>query len=215
MVKSFHDPRIRFVRNQRNLGDRGNYGRCLQLARGAYLTMFPDDDLMMPDNLAAKAAVLSKHARVGLVHSKFHVIDGNGDITQYNTNWGPGSDRMEDAIESGQEVLRSMLLTFNFVHGATVMFRRACYERVGGYTDQLAYTFDFEFWMQIALCYDVAFLAKPLIKWRVHQSSITSHHLVGSNGRPAPENWKALFGAKMLCLKQHGPELQGGNELKE
>ena len=41
---------------------------------------------MLPDNIAAKAEVLSKHARVGLVHSKYHVIDVNGDITRYNTS---------------------------------------------------------------------------------------------------------------------------------
>jgi glycosyltransferase involved in cell wall biosynthesis len=215
LVRSFDDPRIRYVRNQTNLGNRANFNRCLQLARGAYLTIFQDDDIMMPDNIAAKAEVLSKHSRVGLVHSKYHVIDGNGDITRYNTNWGHGPDRMEDAIEPGQDVLRAMLLTFNFVNGSTAMFRRACYERVGGYLDQLTHTFDFEFWMRIALYYDVAFLAKPLIKWRFHQGSLTSQHTVRPDGRAAPENWKALFGAKMLFIKHHFPELQGGKEIKE
>ena len=215
VVRSFDDPRIRYVRNHTNLGDRANYGRCLQLARGAYLTMLADDDIMMPDNLAAKVAVLSKHARVGLVHSKYHVIDKKGDITRDNTNWGHGPDRMEDAIELGQDVVRAMLLTFNFINGSTVMFRRACYERVGGYTDQLLYTFDIEFWMRIALHYDVAFLATPLIKWRFHQGSITSQHTARPDGRCAPENWKALFGAKMLIINQHFPELEGGKEIKE
>jgi glycosyltransferase involved in cell wall biosynthesis len=215
VVRSFPDPRIRYVRNQINLGHRANYGRCLQLARGAYLTMLSDDDIMMPDNIATKAEVLSKHARVGLVHSKYHVIDENGDISRYNTNWCHGPDRMEDTIESGQDVLRAMLLAFNVINTPTVMFRRACYERVGGYTDQLAHAFDFEFWMRIALYYDVAFLAKPLIKWRFHQGSQTSHHLVRPNGRPGPENWKELTGAKMLIIKHHFHDLQNGKEIKE
>jgi glycosyltransferase involved in cell wall biosynthesis len=214
VVRSFDDPRIRYVRNHTNIGNGPNFNRCLQLARGTYLTVFPDDDIMLPDNLAAKAAVLSTHARVGLVHSKFHVIDGNGDITQYNTNWGPGPARMEDAIEAGQEVLRALLSTFNFINGSTVMIRRACYERVGGFSDQVHDTFDYEFWMRIALYYDVAFLATPLIQWRDHQASITSHLMVRTNGRAAPENWLELFRAKMLIIKQHGSELQGGKEIR-
>ena len=215
MVKSFDDPRIRYVRNHTNLGQRANWNRCLQLARGAYLTIFPDDDIMMPDNIAAKAAVLSQHARVGLVHSKYHVIDGNGDIIRYNTNWGCGPDRMEDAIEPGQDFLRAMLLTFNLVNFPTNMFRRACYERVGGFTYELMYMFDFQFWLRIALYYDVAFLATPLVQWRFHQGTSTSDYMVRPNGKNTPENWKELYGAKVLIINQYFPELQGGKELKE
>jgi glycosyltransferase involved in cell wall biosynthesis len=215
VVRSFNDPRIRHVRNHTNIGNGPNFNRCLQLARGTYLTVFPDDDIMLPDNLAAKAAVLSKHARVGLVHSKFHVIDGNGSITRYNTNWGFGPDRMEDAIEPGQDVVRAMLLAFNFINGSTVMIRRACYERVGGFSDQVHDTFDFEFWMRIALYYDVAFLATPLIQWRHHQASITSHLMVRPDGRATPENWLELFRAKMMIIQQHGSELQGRKEIEE
>ena len=214
VVRSFNDPRIRYVRNHTNIGNGPNFNRCLQLASGTYLTIFPDDDIMMPDNIAAKAEVLSKHSRVGLVHSKFHMIDGNGDITRYNTNWGHVPDRMEDAIEPGQDVVRAMLLTFNFINGSTVMIRRDCYERVGGFSDQVHDTFDFEFWMRIALYYDVAFLATPLIQWRDHQGSITSHLMVRTNRRSTPENWLELFRAKMLIIKQHGSELQGGKEIR-
>ena len=215
VVKSFDDPRIRYIRNQTNLGQRANFNRCLQLARGAYLTVFPDDDIMLPDNIAAKAAVLSKHSRVGLVHSKYHVIDVNGDITRYNTNWGCGPDRMEDAIEPGQDFLQAMLLTFNLVNIPTNMFRRACYTRVGGFTDQLTYMFDYEFWMRIALYYDVAFLATPLIKWRFHQDTSTCNHLVRPNGNATPMNYTELFRAKVLIITHHFPELQGGKVIKE
>ena len=35
VVRSFDDPRIRYVRNEINLGGRANYDRCLQLASGS------------------------------------------------------------------------------------------------------------------------------------------------------------------------------------
>ncbi len=170
VVKSFSDRRIRYFRNPHNLGHRENCNRCLHLARGSYIAILPDDDMMLPENLAKKIEVLLRNPKVGLVHSKYHLIDEEGRITKYDTNWGHGPDRTEDAVERREDLLTAFLNTINL---PTVLFRRACYERLGGFSDQIQFAYDWEYWMRIAIYYDVAFLAQPLVKWRIHSGSVT------------------------------------------
>lgn len=170
IVRSFHDPRIRYVRNSRNLGHRENWNRCLSLARGEYIAILPDDDVMLPENINRKVAFLRRNAQIGLVHSKFHLIDEHGEIIRSNTNWGHGPDREVDAIEARETLLASFINTINV---PTVLFRRVCYERLGGFSDRIRLAFDWEYWMRIAVFYETAFLAEPLVKWRIHSQSIT------------------------------------------
>lgn len=215
VVRSFDDGRISYVRNARNIGLRGNWDRCLSLATGRYITILPDDDLMMPENLEVKVGILSSHAQVGLVHSKYHVINDAGKVIKYDTNWEHGPDRGSDAIESGRDVLRVMLFTYNRINTPTVVFRRACYERLGGFTARLSLAQDWEYWMRIAVCYDVAFLASPLIKWRLHAGSQTSQHGYTKDHTPNDRAFREHLGAKRLILKNHLHAVIQGSELKE
>jgi hypothetical protein len=78
-----------------------------------------------------------------------------------------------------------MLLTYNIINAPAVLFRRECYDRLGGFTDQLDLTSDWEYWMRIAVFYDVAFLAKPLILWRIHGESRTSISILEGGKTPS------------------------------
>ncbi len=61
---------------------------------------------MLPDNLVRKVNLLRKHPRVGLVHSRFHIIDEHSKVTQTNTNKGHRPEREFDAIEPGRVFLQ-------------------------------------------------------------------------------------------------------------
>ncbi len=205
IVKSFADPRIIYSRNPCNIGCSGNMRQCLALARGQYVTFLLDDDLMMPENLERKVEVLRRHPRVGLVHSRFHMIDEEGRLLKESTNWGHGPERDTDVIEPGYAVLTRMLTGFCEVNLPTAMFRRDVRDRIGQWTAQLHHTDDYEYWMRIAVFYDVAYLAAPLIKWRWHKGSLTSQHIKkeGGTGVTAEGLYEQLL-AKQMVLERYG-----------
>lgn len=200
LVSSFKDKRIRYARNGRNVGPRENMNRCLHQSRGKYITLLPDDDLMLPENLRAKVALLDARPSAGLVHSSYHLINDSGRIVRANTTWGHGPDRTVDCIEERRKLLTSV---YNRINLPTVMFRRACYESLGGFTEgfsgELGLAFDYEFWMRVALYYEIAFLAKPLVKWRVHEGSLTSTQLAADGTRKL----KQVLAAKRYLLIEH------------
>jgi len=215
VVRRFEDPRIVYTRNSRNIGGWGNWNRCLTLSRGLYIAILPDDDLMMPKNLERKIEVLQNNEKVGLVHSKYHLIDGQGRITRHNTNWGHGPDRDQNVIERGLDVLERMLLTFNLINAPTVVFRRACFEKLGGFAPELKLAFDWEYWMRIAAFYDVAFLAEPLIKWRIHGGSLTSQLVIGEQNSTTATGFLEEIGARWLMLRKHPGKLSYRNHLRK
>ena len=71
-------PPLRYTHNAEQLGERGNFAKCLKLARGRYLKFLCDDDLLLPGTLAAQAAVLDAQSAIALVASRRTQIDENG-----------------------------------------------------------------------------------------------------------------------------------------
>ena len=208
VVRSFDDKRIRYIKNGRNIGVRNNWEQSLALGRGHYVTIFPDDDLMMPENLEKKSQVLANDSKIGLVHSKYHVIDGDGKLLRHNTNWGHGPERTAD----GMEILEAFLAArWNTINAPTVMFKRECYDRLGGFTEKLNFSLDWEYWMRIAVYYRVYFLAEPLVKWRVHAGSCTSQSI----GVDQLLKLKEDLLAKKLITDGHVRTLTGGGAIKK
>ncbi len=202
VVNSFKDNRIQYIKNERNIGLVGNFNQCLALAKGEYVTVFHDDDLMLPDNLVVKVRALDLNPGVGFVHSKVHIIDECGAILHYNTSL----DNLQtgDSIESGRDFLRRSLLSDNLVYPTSVLIRKECYLKLGGFSDKVHFTTDFEYWMRISTNYDVMFLAKPLIKYRMfHQTEWTTSPYIAVVEGGAILNLKGIeevYKAKRLVL---------------
>ena len=69
VVKSYHDPRIVYAVNERNLGISGSRNRLLDMAKGEYLAVMDHDDFSFPTRLEKQLAFLDSHPEVGIVGS--------------------------------------------------------------------------------------------------------------------------------------------------
>ena len=172
VISSFKDCRIKHIRNAKNIGIVNNFNNCLAVANGQYITIFHDDDLMLPDNLSLKVRALDFNERVGMVHSNFNIIDEKGSITKENANLS--GVQTKDFIETGSNFLRRSLLGTNSVIMSSVFIRKECFTKLGGFSNKVLYTSDFEYWMRISTQYDIFFLATPLIHYRIYQYGWTS-----------------------------------------
>jgi O-antigen biosynthesis protein len=117
-------PQIRYLRNPRQLHEVGNYAKCIEQARGTYVKLLCDDDLLLPGCLSAMAQVLERRPDVTLVTSRRHLIDEQGNRLQ-----DAGYTMMPfrgDTCVCGPELVSFLgQRTFNFIGEPTsVMFRR-------------------------------------------------------------------------------------------
>ena len=164
VVAGLREPRLRYERNERNLGQIANLNRCLALARGEYVCIFHDDDVYAPTILEREVAVLARHPGVGLVHTAVWMLTADGRVRRVHRV----AER--DYVRSGRERFMTYLGRAHDIVFSTAMVRRACYEAVGGFDPRFILA-DGDMWLRIALRADIAYIAEPLAGYRVHDVS--------------------------------------------
>ena len=160
LVQSYVDPRIRYERNPTNIGIVPNWNRCLELARGEYLTIWSDDDLVTPDFVSKHVAVMEAHHEVGLVYSacQFATLDGK----IFEEVW----PFPESHVWSGNRELEFMTRRSYIL--CPPMMRRQHLDRVGRMNTQMVGTQDWEWWIRFACHGSVAYIAKIFYTKRYH-----------------------------------------------
>lgn len=171
VVKEFADPRIRFIRNEVNAGLPANWNRCIELSLGAYIALLHQDDVMRPGSLRKKVAMLELDASVGFVYSDIVAIDEKGVVIGGHHIAQPNSRLVLD----GCDFYRMVAETGNPVACSSVIVRRNCYERLGGFDTSLPFATDLEMWLRIAAAYRVGFVAEKLTAQRNHAGQETRH----------------------------------------
>lgn len=79
------DSRVRYYRNEKNIGGSNNHNRVFELSRGKYFHWFSDDDLYAPEFLEKSVKVLDENSSISLCFSTFKVIDENGEEVSINS----------------------------------------------------------------------------------------------------------------------------------
>jgi glycosyltransferase involved in cell wall biosynthesis len=82
------DSRVRYFRNERNLGATGNYRRSFELANGEYFRWSPSDDSISPNLHERAIEVLDRDPSVMVAYGRTKLIDAYGNVT------GDVDDRM-------------------------------------------------------------------------------------------------------------------------
>lgn len=176
VARSFRDPRVRYIRNDPNLGHLRNYNKGISLTRGKYVWLISADDYLRRAYILERyARLLDSHPQVGYVF-----CPGVGvrkaretEILEYSVQ----GDR--DRIFKGRVFLKK-LLEYNIVLAASGMARRECYERISFFPLHMPYAGDWYLWCLFALFWDVGYFAEPMVCYREHDLSMTNNLMQGN-----------------------------------
>jgi glycosyltransferase involved in cell wall biosynthesis len=179
VASSFRDSRIKYVRNECNLGQLRNYNKGIGLSRGKYVWLISADDyLRQPYILQRYVELMEEHPRIGYT---FCPVAGlrNGEETgvlafsMYGTS---------DRIVKGHIFLRD-LLGGNMVASPSAMVRRECYEQISlfpldvtwaGSPADMNWCGDWYLWCVFGLAFDVGYFAEPMVCYREHDLGMTA-----------------------------------------
>ena len=208
IVRSFKDPRLRYIKNDTNLGLVGNHQRCIDLCETEFLNIWHDDDIMMPSNLEKKMAILKKNDNVGIVFSNLDFIDENDDLHQYKWN----EDCQKDFMVNGKVLFKDYLLKMHigaFFFIGSVISRKDVLCRAGGFHLQdSGLICDSSLWLRTLLITDAACIGDPLVKYRNYQGT-TCSEFVGINFL------KEHFNVVNKILVEHEDEIPGASSLRK
>jgi len=127
VVAGFNDPRIRYVRNETNLGLAGNWHTALALATPELVTIFHCDDELEPHYAATIIDLMARHPNAVAGHCRVRLIDESGQPTRTLADTVKGwlTPRFRGDLETtGDRGLRS-LVRANWIFCPTVCYRRA------------------------------------------------------------------------------------------
>lgn len=101
------DPRIKYFRNEENLGAAANYNRVFRLSSGTYFKWTAHDDIMAPAFLERCVEMLDCYPSAVLCYPKTLIIDENGErIEHYADNLKLASPRADERYRSYHQRFR-------------------------------------------------------------------------------------------------------------
>jgi glycosyltransferase involved in cell wall biosynthesis len=85
IVKEYakHDKRIKYFKNDRNMGITPSRNKLLDMARGEYIATFDHDDISVPNRLELQVDFLDKNPNVGVVSGLMEYFGEKNYIRQY------------------------------------------------------------------------------------------------------------------------------------
>lgn len=130
IVSRFPDPRIRYYRNETNLGGQDlvrQWNHCITFATGDYVVLAADDDSYKPAFCEACIRLAEKYPQADLIHASVEQIDEAGKTL--------GDDSILPEFTSKYEYLNWWLSGRSFTCIGNFAFKRTALLETGGFID--------------------------------------------------------------------------------
>lgn len=169
LIASYNDDRLRYRRNETNLGQTLNNRAGFLASRGKYVANLHDDDRWTPTFLERLIPPLEKHSDVTVAFSDHWVTDADGEVredwTDTNTAYF-GRDRLSPGVHKPFARLAILDLSIPTVMGAVMRRSALALDDFPTDVDPI-----YDLWLSYQLCREnggAYYLPERLTYYRVH-----------------------------------------------
>ena len=167
IVRSAGRGRVRFVRQESNVGKVRNFETGLLLSRGDLIHQLHGDDRVGPGFYDAMSRAFNAHPSAGAFFSESRYISLTG-----SERGRTGRERAETGILDGW---LELIATSQRIQAPSIVVRRTVYEELGGFDRRLDMVEDWEMWIRIASRFPVGFVADTIADYRISPSGTSAN----------------------------------------
>ncbi|MBT0810641.1 glycosyltransferase family 2 protein [Litoribacter ruber] len=163
IINSFNDPRIRYIKNSRNLG----YIECLNFGlksiTSKYIVRMDADDISMPDRLAKQVAYMEAHPEV--------VVCGGSRINLFEES--TRKPQLIKAVTDTNRLFIQSIFNTSIHHPSAIIRTSVVKENQLEYKERFYYAEDKEFWLKLSQFGLLANVSDPVLYYRIHSKQVT------------------------------------------
>jgi glycosyltransferase involved in cell wall biosynthesis len=180
VVASFQDPRIRYLRHERNVGIYANWNALIECCSGDYVCIYHDHDHYSDTILETSANLLDRHPLMSFVHTALTTVDSEDQVCSIDIR------DFSEAMQGWR--LREMLANspHSPVMAATAMIRRTALSKAGPFQfKEYGLGCDKHMWFRLAGEGTVGYVAEVQAQIREREKGTAT----------ATVSWDSIFGA--------------------
>ena len=160
VVKSYNDARIKYFKNEKNLGITPSRNKLIEMAKGEYLAVFDHDDVCLPERFAKQVEYLDNHSEVGVVGCVVKLMP-NGKLSR-------------NPVYS-DDIKRSLMTVCAITHPAAMVRKSVLDVNNIRYEEKFSPSEDYALWCRLMPYTEFHNLEDVLFLYRDHENN-TSHN---------------------------------------
>ena len=158
--------KVKLVRFEENVGLARNWNRAISLARGEFIHILHQDDVVLSGFYKRLCTALSQHPEAGMAFCRHAIINAEDAIEKvsHRERWTSG-------------VLNNWLARIAVrvrLQCPSAIVRRSTYDKVGLFREDLIHALDWEMWVRIACHFPVWYETRMLALFRRHSQNETA-----------------------------------------
>ena len=180
IVRSYNDPRIRFVQNEHNMGVAATLNRGLDLAHGEYIARMDADDISLPQRFEKQITFMDQHPEVAVCGSAIELFGAQSGRRVFS--------------EKPEQMKVDMFFSSGLAH-PSAMLRGSVFGKNGlRYDGEFSKMEDYELWTRVLEQYEICCVPDVLLKYRIHPEQVTR--------KPSKEAGEQSARLKLRLLEQ-------------
>lgn len=158
VILSYKDDRIKYIKNDLNLGLIKTLNKGLDLAQGEYIARMDSDDISLPERFAKQVKFLDENQDIQVLGSWYE--------------WFPKRKLQKSAIND-KDIKECLIVQSNSLGHPTVMLRKSFIDNFGvRYDENCPYVEDYALWLSLIDKANFANFPEVLLKYRIHGNSV-------------------------------------------
>ncbi len=161
IILAYNDPRIRYIKNEKNIGLIATLNKGIELSTGEFIIRMDADDISLPSRIEKQVAFMQSNSDVGAAGSWYYNFSDKG-VSKHKTS-------------NNTATLQSILF-FNscLCHPSVIIRKQILTTHNITYNLLYKHAEDYDFWIQISKVSKLSNVQEYLLKYRTHVGQATN-----------------------------------------